>query len=121
SSGVRRRHVQPTGRLELNAKDRAMKRTAWLGRTTRDFSDVDVAALWPELRTRYDWTARQIALPAGRYETILPPSAVADLMTVAYWSGGLRDAVEGRNAYSLPEGRTRIGERLGSLPHRLYS
>lgn len=121
TSGVRRRHVQPTGRLELNAKDRAMKRTAWLGRTTRDFSDVDVAALWPELLTRYEWTAQQVELPAGRYETILPPSAVADLMTIAYWSAGLRDALEGRNAYSLPEGQTRIGETLGSLPHRLYS
>ncbi len=121
SSGVRRRHVQPTGRLELNAKDPAMKRTAWLGRTTRDFSDVDVAALWPELLTRYAWTAHQIELPAGRYETILPPSAVADLMTIAYWGGGLRDALEGRNAYSLPEGDTRIGEKLGTLPHWLFS
>src|SRR5699024_44370 len=31
STGLRRRHVQPTGRLEFNAKDATMKRTAWLG------------------------------------------------------------------------------------------
>ncbi|HIT74434.1 MAG TPA: TldD/PmbA family protein [Candidatus Avipropionibacterium avicola] len=121
SNGIRRRHVQPTGRLELNAKDRAMKRSVWLGRATRDFSDVDVSALWPELVTRYGWTERQIELPAGRYETLLPPSAVADLMIPAHWGAGWRDASEGRNAYSLPGGRTRIGERLGTLPYRLFS
>lgn len=121
SNGMRRRHVQPTGRLEFNAKDRSMKRSAWLGRATRDFSDVDIASLWPELLTRYGWTERQLDLPAGRYETVLPPSAVADLMIYAYWSAGWRDASEGRNAFSLPEGRTRIGEKLGDQPYRLFS
>lgn len=124
SSGVRRRHVQPTGRLEFNAKDAAMKRTAWLGRSTRDFTDLDLAQLWPELRQRYDWTARTAPLPAGRYETVLPPSAVADFLIYAYWTGSWRDANEGRNVFSRSAaagGGTRIGEQLGSLPLQLWS
>lgn len=121
STGLRRRHVQPTGRLEFNAKDASMRRTAWLGRTTRDFSDVDVTALWPELEQRYGWTERRVDLPAGRYETLLPPSAVADLMIYLAWTAAWRDAAEGRNAFSAPGGGTRIGERLGSLPVRLSS
>jgi len=124
SSGVRRRHVQPTGRLEFNAKDAAMKRTAWLGRSTRDFTDIDLSSLWPELQQRYDWTARTTALPAGRYETVLPPSAVSDFLIYAYWTGSWRDANEGRNVFSRPAsdgGGTRIGEKLGSLPLQLWS
>ncbi|MDN5727873.1 MAG: TldD/PmbA family protein, partial [Propionibacteriales bacterium] len=92
SAGIRRRHVQPTGRLELNAKDPTMKRTAWIGRGTRDFTDIDLGAMWPALQQRYDWTERQVDLPAGRYETLLPPSAVADLMIYAHWTSGWRDA-----------------------------
>src|SRR5690348_18215235 len=30
------------------------------------------------------------------YETILPPSAVADLMIYLYWSAGAQDAADGR-------------------------
>ena len=43
STGLRRRGVQRTGKLELNAKTADLGSSAWLGRTTRDFSDVDVA------------------------------------------------------------------------------
>ena len=31
-------------------------------------------------------------LPAGRYDTILPPTAVADMLIHAYWSAGARDS-----------------------------
>ena len=32
---------------------------------------------------------------AGRYDTILPPTAVSDLMIYAYWSAGARKAGRG--------------------------
>ena len=44
SAGVRARHDQPAGRLELNAKSADLARSAWAGAATRDFADVDVAA-----------------------------------------------------------------------------
>ncbi|GAA3447302.1 peptidase [Planomonospora venezuelensis] len=121
STGARLRHTQPTGRLELNAKSPDMKRSAWTGVATRDFTDVDVTALDASLARRLEWAKNRIDLPAGRYETLLPPSAVADLMIYMYWTAGARDALEGRTVFSKPGGGTRVGERLSSVPLRLYS
>jgi predicted Zn-dependent protease len=121
STGLRRRAVQPTGRLELNAKSPDFARSAWVGQATRDFTDVDVAALHGEVQQRLAWEANRIDLPPGRYETLLPPSAVADLMIYAYWTAGARDAEEGRNVFADGPGRSRIGERLTALPLSLRS
>ncbi len=112
STGVRLRHVQPTGKVEINGKSSDYSRSAWTGVATRDFSDVDVAALDSELSERLGWASRQIALEAGTYETILPPSAISDLMIYAYWTAAGRDADEGRTVYSAQGGGTRVGERL---------
>jgi predicted Zn-dependent protease len=121
STGLRRRHVQPTGRVEVNGKSTDPRGSAWVGRQTRDFTDVDVPALDAELRRRLGWSRRSVDLPAGRYETLLPPTAVADLMLPLYWSAGARDADEGRTVFSRAGGGTRIGERLASLPVTLRS
>ncbi|MFI7694957.1 metallopeptidase TldD-related protein [Nonomuraea sp. NPDC049655] len=121
STGVRLRHDQPTGRLELNAKSGDLKRSAWTGVFTEDFADVDVAALGASLAQRLEWAKTRIDLPAGRYETLLPPSAVADLMIYLYWSSGARDARDGRSVFSGPGGGTRVGEQLATLPITLSS
>jgi predicted Zn-dependent protease len=121
SAGVRARYDQPAGRLELNAKSADLTRSAWDGAATRDFSDVDVAALDAGLAERLSWQERRLELPAGRYETLLPPTAVSDLMIYLYWSAGARDAGEGRTVFSRSGGGTRVGERLSSLPLDLVS
>jgi predicted Zn-dependent protease len=121
STGLRLRHTQPTGRLEINGKSADYGRSAWAGAATRDFSDIDVAALDASLTERLGWAQRTIALEAGRYETVLPPTAVADLMINAFWSAAGRDSVEGRTVYSAPNGRTRLGERLTDAPVTLRS
>ncbi len=74
-------------------------------------------ALDAELRRRLAWAGRVVDLPAGRYETLLPPTAVADLLVNAYWRSAGRDAAEGRTVFSRTGGGTRVGERLG--PHGL--
>ncbi|MFC9159195.1 metallopeptidase TldD-related protein [Streptomyces bauhiniae] len=121
STGLRLRHDQPTGTLELNAKSPDHTRSAWAGRSTRDFKDVDPGALDTELAERLGWAERRIDLPAGRYETLLPPSAVADLLIYQLWSASGRDASEGRTVFSKPGGGTRTGERLSELPLTLRS
>jgi len=121
SAGVRLRYDQPAGRLELNAKSADMARSAWAGAATRDFTDVDVSALDAGLAERLSWQSRRVELPAGRYETLLPPTAVSDLMINFYWSAGARDAGEGRTVFSRPGGGTRVGERLAALPVDLFS
>jgi predicted Zn-dependent protease len=121
STGLRLRHDQPNGTLELNAKSPDRTRSAWAGRSTRDFKDVDPAALDAELAVRLGWAERKHDLPAGRYETLLPPTAVADLLIYQMWSASGRDAAEGRTVFSKPGGGTRLGDRLTELPLTLRS
>lgn len=122
STGMRRRWVQPTGSVEINGKRGTGTElaSAWVGTGTTDFQDVDIPALLAELSRRLDWSKRRVDLPAGRYETLLPPSAVADLMIYMAWSMDGRGAHEGHNAFARAGG-TRIGERLTDIPLTLYS
>jgi predicted Zn-dependent protease len=115
STGLRRRWVQPTGSIELNAKTPDLSGSAWTGASTTDFADVDVVALAAEAGRRLDWGRRRVTLEPGRYETVLPPSAVADLMIYLAWSMEGRPAQEGRSALAGPDG-PRTGERLTALP-----
>ena len=120
STGLRRRFDQPDGRVEINGKSADLTRSAYASQHTRDFTDVDPSALVEELDRRLDWAATRIELPAGRYETLLPPTAVADLLVYMYWNASARDAEEGRNVFAGRDG-SRIGDRLAPLPLRLYS
>jgi predicted Zn-dependent protease len=121
SAGLRVRHDQPTGTVDLNAKSADMTRSAWAGQTTRDFTDIDVGVLDADLTRRLDWAKRRVDLPAGRYETLLPPAAVADLLIYLYWTAGAKDALDGRTVFSKAGGGTRVGERLSGLPLTLRS
>ena len=121
STGLRLRHDQPTGHVGCTGKSDDLTRSAWVGAATRDFADVDPLAIEAELERRLGWAERRVDLPAGRYDTILPPTAVADLMIDAYWSAGARVAHEGQSVYSRRGGGTRIGERIGRPGLDLFS
>ena len=112
TTGLRLRHVQPTGHYGCTGKNGDLTESAWVGGATRDFVGVDPLALDAELAQRLAWGRRQVDLPAGRYDTILPPSAVADLMIDAYWYAGARVAWEGQSVYSRRPTGTRVGERI---------
>ncbi|HZP54841.1 metallopeptidase TldD-related protein [Actinocrinis sp.] len=126
SAGLRLKHDQPNGTLELNAKSADFARSAWAGAYTKDFADVDVQALGTQLAQRLDWQKRRIELPAGRYETLLPPSAVADLSIFMLLVASARDAADGRTVFSAPRGEgsgngTKVGSRIGIEGLRLWS
>jgi predicted Zn-dependent protease len=106
------RHVQPTGHYGCTGKSADLSNSAWVGGATRDFVGVDPLALEAEVERRLGWGARQVDLPAGRYDSILPPTAVADLMIDAYWYAGARDAHDGQSAFSRHGGGTRIGDQV---------
>ncbi|MDN4175058.1 metallopeptidase TldD-related protein [Nocardioides sp. SOB77] len=112
TTGLRLRHVQPTGHYGCTGKTSDLTSSAWVGGATRDFTDVDALAMEAELEQRLGWGRRRVDLPAGRYDTVLPPSAVADLMIDAYWYAGARVAHEGQSVYSRRGGGTRVGERI---------
>ncbi len=121
TTGLRLRHVQPTGHWACTAKDSALTRSAWVGGATRDFADVDALGMEADVAERLRWAERQVDLPAGRYDTIMPPSAVADVMIDAYWYAGARDAHDGQSVYSRRGGGTRIGDRIAREGVHLFS
>ncbi|HET9877070.1 MAG TPA: metallopeptidase TldD-related protein [Mycobacterium sp.] len=119
STGLRRRYTQPTGSVEINAKREDA--SAWAGVSTPDFAHVPTDSLLEQLSTRLGWAQRSVELPAGRYQTLMPPSTVADMMIYLAWTMSGRGAQEGRTALSAPGGGTRVGERLTDLPLTMYS
>ncbi len=121
STGLRARWVQPTGLLELNAKSTDLQRSAWSGVSTADFAGVRVDEVANTLATRLDWARRSVDLPPGRYDTVLPPTAVADFMVFLSWSAGARPAHEGRSAFSAPGGGTKVGQRLTERAFGLFA
>lgn len=121
STGLRRRFDQPDGRFELTGKADGMRRSAWHGVHAPAPERVDVRAGLDALEHGLGWAAREVELPPGRYETLLPPAAVADLMVFAYGRIGARDAHDGRSVFAAPGGGDRIGERLSPLPLTLRS
>ncbi len=121
TTGLRLRHVQPTGHYGCTGKTADLTQSAWVGGATRDFTDVDALAMEESLAQRLGWGKRRVELPAGRYDTILPPAAVADLMIDAYWNAGARVAWEGQSVYSKRGAGTRIGDSLAKPGVNLFS
>lgn len=120
STGLRRRHVQFTGHYGVTARTPDHSASSWIGGATPDF-DEDFGQCLAHLRERLRWGGRRIELPAARYDTILPPSAVADLMVDAYWSASARHALDGQSVYSTPEGTIRWEAQLARAGVHLFS
>lgn len=121
STGVRRRHASVSGTMELTAKTPDFARSAWTGRGSKTFADVDADASYDRLRERLAWSERRIDLEPGRYEVLLEPSAVADLCIYLYWSASARMADEGHSVFAKAGGGTRVGERIARPGITLYS
>jgi len=121
STGLRRRYAQPTGALHLTARSEDGARSSWAGAGTSGFDDVSVEALEDRVARGLAWASHRIDLPAGRYEVVLPPEAVADLMVGLADAAGGREAEEGRTVFSAAGGGTRVGDLLCALPFELRS
>jgi predicted Zn-dependent protease len=121
STGLRLRHVQPDGKVELAARSSDGTRSSWAGAGWARASDLDLGALEARVARGLEWAEHRVELPAGRYEAILPPTAVADLVIMIDAAAAGLEAEEGRSVFSARGGRTRVGERLSSLPFRLRS
>jgi predicted Zn-dependent protease len=121
STGLRLRHEQPAGTLQLVARSTDGTRSTWAGAGTSWFDDVEIDVLHDRLIRRLSWAQRRVDLPAGRYETLLPPDATADLMVVLSQALSGRDAEDGRSVFSATGGATKLGQTLSSLPFRLRS
>jgi predicted Zn-dependent protease len=129
STGVRLAYSQPTGAVNLVGRSADGVRSAWTGVGAAQISEISFASMEEELWRRLEWARRSISLEAGRYEVILPPSGVADMMGSLYFYGlGGQDAEDGRTVFSAGGGTrvggagggTRVGGRLTEIPFSLY-
>lgn len=121
TTGLRLRHVQPTGHWACTAKPVDLSQSAWVGGSTRDFADVDPLAFDAELARRLAWGARSVELPAGRYDTVLPPTSVADLAIYLLWISSGIDAHDSQSVWSRRGGGTRVGEQVAPASVRMHS
>lgn len=119
TTGLRRRHVQPTGALQLVGRRGAS--SAWAGVGSPELADVRIDVLEEQVVRGLGWAQRQIAVEPGRHEVVLPPSAVADLMIFLTDAASGKQSEEGRTVFSKPGGGTRLGEVLMPLPFDLWS
>jgi predicted Zn-dependent protease len=121
STGLRLHHVEPTGKLEVVARSDDGTRSAWAAVGAEDLASVHVEELRERLDRRLAWGERKFDLDAGRYEVVMPPDAVADLVVMLGESTSGREAEEGRSVFSAAGGGTRVGEALSPLPFSLRS
>ena len=104
STGLRLSDAQPTSAVSLVGRTADGSGSAWVAEPSIDPS---LGSMEEEIWRRLDWAAKTVALEAGRYEVILPPSGVADMMaTLAYDGLSGRAAEDGRTAFSREGGGT---------------
>ena len=116
STGLRRRHVQPDGEVQLVARSGDGTRSAWAGAGVETVGAAPLADMEARLERGLAWAQRSIELAAGRYEVLLPPDAAADLVVPFAEAMSGRDADDGRNAFARPGGGTRVGDALSPMP-----
>jgi hypothetical protein len=87
---------------------RAIARRCPLGldrRGAERIGEISFGEMEDELWRRLAWARRPLSLEAGRYEVILPPSGVADMMGSLFFYGmGGQDAEDGRTVFSAAGG-----------------
>jgi predicted Zn-dependent protease len=111
STGVRLEGRRRAATLTLTLKTQDLKRSVWSGTTARTLSDLDPGAMYRALNRRLAHTERSVELPAGHYQVILEPSAVADLILRLMWEMHARGADEGRTVFAGKSG-PRVGEEM---------
>lgn len=113
SAGVRDGWFEDRGHVGITAKTGDWSRSVWSGQTTRRAGDLDPAGALEECRSLLGLARERREIEAGRYDVVLTPSCVADMLTWQYWLMSLRDADEGKSVFSdRASGGNRIGEKI---------
>lgn len=121
STGIRKRGRRVDGSVEATAKTPDFGLSTWAEVLTKTFRDVDVERLYSKSQQRLEWSRKSVSMEPGRYEVILEPAAVGEMMLHMYIGSTAREADEGRSVFSKTGGGNRIGEKLFADPVTIYS
>ena len=86
-----------------------------------DVNKLDVKRVAQEAIRKALEGRRPRTLEAGVYPAILEPQAVADLLSFFAFSFDARSADEGRSPFSLPGGKTKVGQQVFDERINIYS
>jgi predicted Zn-dependent protease len=86
--------------------------SGWAGTTFADFSLLDAPAMGAVAIDKGLRSQKPTRLPPGKYQVILEPSAVADLMSMMIGDFDQRSADEGRSFATKKGGGSRLGEKV---------
>lgn len=107
--------------LSVTARTPDGQSSGYFLRSHFDISKLDTARIAREaVRKAKEGQGAQTIDP-GVYTVILEPQAVADLIGGLSNAFDARSAEEGRSAYSLPGGKTRLGEKFFDEKVNIYS
>jgi predicted Zn-dependent protease len=95
--------------------------SGWAGATHCDFSKVDVAGMGASAIDKAVRSQKPVRLDPGKYQVILDPSCVFDLMSWMINYFDQRSADEGRSFATKKGGGSRLGEQLFGKNVTLYS
>ena len=86
--------------------------SGWAGTTFADFNRLDAAGMGAVAIDKGIHSQKPAKLPPGKYQVILEPSAVADLMSMMIGDFDQRSADEGRSFATKKGGGSRLGEKV---------
>lgn len=95
--------------------------SGYAARGYNDISKLDVAAASKIAAWKASNSTAARAIEPGKYTVILEPAAAIVLVENLYGNLDARSADEGRSFLSLPNGKTRLGEKLVDEQVNIYS
>ncbi|HEY8558818.1 MAG TPA: TldD/PmbA family protein [Pyrinomonadaceae bacterium] len=107
--------------LSVTARAADGTSSGYFARSHFDLNRLDTARIAREAIRRALEGRNAKTLEPGVYSVILEPQAVADLLGGIAFQFDARSAEEGRSPYSLPEGKTKLGQKLFDERLNIYS
>ena len=86
--------------------------SGWVGAEHPDWNQLNFAELSRHAIERARLSRNPVAIEPGRYEVILEPQAVGDLVQLMGGSLAARSADEGRSAFTKQGGGNKVGEKI---------
>ena len=86
--------------------------SGWAGAEHPDWKQIDFAGMASNAITKARLSRNPVAIEPGRYDVILEPQAVGDLVQLMGFALNARTADEGRSAFAKAGGGNKIGEKI---------